>query len=182
MGIKGLGAGFASLGPIITKALGPLALIKVAVDAVKFFVGAMFKADSETTKFAKSLGVSKDQASGIREELFKLQDGQNFTYDEISASFTEINNQLGTSIDLTKSFGNFGKNLLQTFTQLTTRVGLSAEATGNLLKLSLQQGTTLEATYGIDKAPYSYNFKADLHLPKIVFTTGAKPISKDDIL
>jgi hypothetical protein len=148
MGIKGLGAGFASLGPIITKALGPLALIKVAVDAVKFFVGAMFKADSETTKFAKSLGVSKDQARGIREELFKLQDGQDFTYDEISASFTEINNQLGTSIDLARSFGNFGKDLLQTFTQLTTRVGLSAEATGNLLKLSLQQGTTLEATYG----------------------------------
>jgi hypothetical protein len=148
MGIKGLGAGFASLGPIITKALGPFALIQVAVDAIKFFVGAMFKADSETTKFAKSLGISKDQAKGIREELFKLQDGQDFTYDEISASLTEINNQLGTATDLTQSFGNFGKDLLQTFTKLTARVGLSAEATGNLLKLSLQQGTTLEATYG----------------------------------
>jgi hypothetical protein len=148
MGVKGLGAGFASLGPIIKKALGPFALIQVAVDAIKFFVGAMFKADSETTKFAKALGVSKDQARGIREELFKIQDGQKFTYDEVSASFTEINSQLGTSIDLARSFGNFGKDLLQTFTQLTARVGLSAEATGNLLKLSLQQGTTLEATYG----------------------------------
>jgi hypothetical protein len=148
MGVKGLGAGFASLGPIIKKALGPFALIQVAVDAIKFFVGAMFKADNETTKFAKQLGVSKDQARGIREELFRIQDGQKFTYDEVSASFTEINNQLGTSIDLARSFGNFGKDLLQTFTQLTARVGLSAEATGNLLKLSLQQGTTLEATYG----------------------------------
>jgi hypothetical protein len=68
----------------------------------------MFKADSETTKFAKALGISKDQASGIREELFRIQDGQKFTYDEVSASFTEIKTYYDVDIRGNKTILNGG--------------------------------------------------------------------------
>jgi chromosome segregation ATPase len=71
--IAGLKAGFAELGPIIKSALGPLALISVAVDVFKFFFNAALKADEQITNIAKNLNVSKDRASDVRQSFFDIK-------------------------------------------------------------------------------------------------------------
>ena len=72
-GFKSMGAGVKALGPSLKAALGPLALISVAVDVFKFFFNAALKADEQITNIAKSLNVSKDRASDVRQSFFDIK-------------------------------------------------------------------------------------------------------------
>ena len=67
--IVAMKAGFKSLGPAVSAALGPLALIQLAVKALKFIGDLFIAADANTTAIAKNLGISKDSARAMREQL-----------------------------------------------------------------------------------------------------------------
>jgi hypothetical protein len=115
VGLTGLQAGFKSLGSIITKALGPLALIKLVAE----FIEASFAADKRVTDIAKNLSIGKDAARGIYDNLTDLKgtlDTEFATTENLAKAFNEIatltefsaiatSKQLETQIVLTNQLG-----------------------------------------------------------------------------
>jgi len=151
LGMKGLSAGFGALGPIIKKALGPIGLIMMAVDAIKAIVGAMFAASEETAALQRNLYASKEEALGIRDRLGGMQERLNGVLvlsSMVKEEFNAINNSLGVAIDFTQELGKeFGKQLLQGSAQLRDNMGLSGEAISELQKESISTGESIENIY-----------------------------------
>ena len=116
-------------------------------------------ADKQTTALAKSLTLSKDQASKVREQFaaFSRDIGDTaVTTDKLFESFTKLTKQLGFNVP-------FSKDLLKEFTTLTTKIGVSEESAAGLSRLTLATGKSartvttealgtaqaLESQYGI---------------------------------
>lgn len=118
-GMAGLSAGFKALGPIISKALGPVGLLLKLADIFVFFKDAMFEADKRVTGIAKNLSVSKDVARAIYKSFIDSKSvltAQLSTTKNIVEAFNELSDfsnfinlattkQLDTQIILTKEIG-----------------------------------------------------------------------------
>lgn len=145
--IKSLGAGFKSLGQMI-KGIPLVGWIVAAIDVFKELIAMMSGADAEVTKFAKSLYISKEAASEVRQELYNIaSESELISYDHVSKAFTNINQQLGTSIDLTQDFGQYGRDLVKQYAEFNNTLGLSEETLNKLTQLSVNQGKTLNESY-----------------------------------
>lgn len=119
VGLAGLQAGFKSLGPIITKALVPLALIKLVADGIQMFIEASFAADKRVTEISKNLSIGKEASRGIYNNLTDLKgtlDTSFATTENLVKAFNEIatltefstiasSKQLETQIVLTNQLG-----------------------------------------------------------------------------
>ena len=111
-GFSTLGTGIKALGPSLTAALGPLALISLAVAAFKALIDLMFEADSQVTNLAKSLNVSKDAARDVRQRFFeisdtasslgKIQEGNLILQKDLVETQLQLNQLLGISVDLSQ--------------------------------------------------------------------------------
>jgi len=135
-GLASAQAGFKALGPMITKALGPIGLI------IELIQGIM-QADKETTELQKSMALTKDEASGFRMDMASAAASSN----NLNITTTKL---LKTFGDLNKQFGfitNFSNDTLVTMTKLTEAVGVSSEAAGNLAAASEVTGTSFESNY-----------------------------------
>jgi hypothetical protein len=135
-GLASTQAGFKALGPMITKALGPLTLI---VELVK----GIMQADKETTELQKSMALTKTEAVGFRMGLTEAanQSGNiNITATKLLKSFGDLNKQFGF-------ITNFATDTLVTMTKLTEVVGVSSESAGNLAAASERTGTSFESNY-----------------------------------
>ena len=138
IGMQSLTSGFKALGPIITKALGPISLILMAAKALKFVVDLFIKANEQNVMISRNLGVSKETAIELREEfnlmavesgnllvnnqeLLKAYNSQIESMGQMggimkenlaNAIFLEKNVDLGaeTASKLTKNFSLFGEN------------------------------------------------------------------------
>ena len=129
-------AGVKSLGPALTKALGPAALI------AELFKGIM-QADKETTELQKSMALTKGEAVGFRMGLTEAanQSGNiNITATKLLKSFGDLNKQFGF-------ITNFATDTLVTMTKLTEVVGVSSTSAGNLAAASEVTGTSFESNY-----------------------------------
>jgi hypothetical protein len=145
--IKSLGAGFGAIGKMI-KGIPLLGWIVAAIDAAKELIAMMSGADAEVTKFAKSLYISKGAAAEVRQELYNIaSESELISYDHVSKAFTNINQQLGTSIDLTQDFGQYGRDLVKQYAEFNNTLGLSEETLNKLTQLSVNQGKTLNESY-----------------------------------
>ena len=145
--IKSLGAGFKSLGQMI-KGIPLVGWIVAAIDVFKELITMMSGADAEVTKFAKSLYISKEAASEVRQELYNIaSQSELISYDHVSKAFTNINQQLGTSIDLTQEWGSYGRDLILQYAELSNTLGLSEETLNKLTQLSVNQGKSLNDSY-----------------------------------
>lgn len=145
--IKSLGAGFGAIGKMI-KGIPLLGWIVAAIDAAKELIAMMSGADGEVTKFAKSLYISKKAAAEVRQELYNIaSESELISYDHVSKAFTNINQQLGTSIDLTQDFGQYGRDLVKQYAEFNNTLGLSEETLNKLTQLSVNQGKTLNESY-----------------------------------
>jgi hypothetical protein len=131
-----IGAGFKSLGKSAVEGLtDPLTLMTAIFNAAN-------KADKQTTELAKSLGIGKDQANGLRENFVKYANstGDAFiTTNKLLEAQGELTNELGIAVQYT------GKQT-EDFTRLTKLIGLSASEAGKLARLSIINGTSIEAT------------------------------------
>jgi hypothetical protein len=119
VGLAGLQAGFKSLGPIITKALGPLALLKLVAE----FIEASFAADKRVTDIAKNLNIGKEAARGIYDNLTDLKgtlDTEFATTENLVKAFNEI-------ATLTEFSAIGSKEQLETQIVLTNQLGQSVE-------------------------------------------------------
>jgi len=111
-GIAGLQAGFKALGPIISSALGPLAIITTIISAFKALIDMMFEADKQVTEIAKSLNVSKEAARDVRQRFFeisdtasslgKIQEGNLILQKDLVETQLQLNQLLGISVDLSQ--------------------------------------------------------------------------------
>ena len=111
-GFSTLGTGIKALGPSLTAALGPLALISLAVSAFKALIDLMFEADTQVTNLAKSLNVSKDEARDVRDRFFeisdtasslgKIQEGNLILQKDLVETQLQLNQLLGISVDLSQ--------------------------------------------------------------------------------
>jgi hypothetical protein len=129
-------AGIKSLGPALTKALGPISLITELIQGI-------MKADEETTELQKSMALSKDEASGFRMNMATAaasSNNLNITSSKLLETFSALNKQFGF-------ITNFATDTLVTMTKLTKVVGISSESAGNLAAASEIAGTSFESNY-----------------------------------
>jgi len=135
-----LGAGAKALGSSLMKALGPLALIDLAVKAIQFFVEAMFEADNRVTKLAKGLMISKDGASAI--------------YKSFTQSKFEIDSIYNTTKDVTEAFTDLTE--LTDFATTSTKEMVEAQ-----IILTKNIGLSKEQAFGVQEAFANSNIEAD---------------------
>ena len=113
----------------------PMRLMELAIG---FIVEAFLSLDETTEKVAKNLGISFHEAAGMNSQFSQIaQDSNNIfvTTEGIANSQIELSKALGTN-------AMFTSEMLQTQTELTTQLGLSAETSGEIAKLGLLTGKT----------------------------------------
>jgi hypothetical protein len=134
--IKAMFTGIVGLGKGIAQAFtDPLTILT-------FIINAGLKADKQTTDLAKSLGIGKDQASGLRQNFVKYAAaaGDAFvTTEKLMEAQGELTNELGVAVQYS------GKQA-EDFSRLTKLMGLSASEAGKLARLSIVNGTSIEDT------------------------------------
>ena len=136
MNLAGMQAGIKSLGPALTKALGPIAII------VELVTG-LFKANTEVVELKKSMALSSVEATSFRLNLANAaaESGNiNITTSKLLETFSALNKQFGF-------ITNFASSTLVTMAKLTSVVGVSSESAGNLAAASERTGTSFESNY-----------------------------------
>jgi len=126
------------------------ALVKVA----QFFVEAMFAADKQVTDIAKNFNISKDSARGTRDAFIeiadsagnfaKIQEGNLLLQKEIVDANIQINNLLGTSVDLSKTRNQEGAAFVTQFANATKFLALSDEEQKGLLDTTAATGKEID--------------------------------------
>lgn len=108
------------------------------VGVFKFFLDAAFKADNHITQLGKSLGVSREVASKLRDNMV--------AYNTASKdAFMNMDRQMKAQEGLTESLGiavDFGNEERETFARLTEITGLAKEEAGKLAIFSAATGKT----------------------------------------
>lgn len=167
-GMKGIQAGAKALGPLLKKALGPLSIILIVRDALIFIKDALFAASKRTADFQKSLGLGRDRAKELSNELRKTAAGAREFADTVNEgddnmgrivgrvsrvqvsikslnqSFSELNQNLGTSLDVFGDLGDEGRQLLVTTSLFRDNLGLSSQAISELNKEQIRTGKNQE--------------------------------------
>lgn len=167
-GMKGITAGAKALGPLLKKALGPLSIILLIKDAIDFVKEAIFAASKRTADFQKSLGLGRDRAKELSNELRKTAAGARDFADTVNEgddnmgriagrisrvqvsikslnqSFSELNQNLGTSLDVFSDLGDEGRQLLVTTSLFRDNLGLSSQAISELQKEQIRTGKNQE--------------------------------------
>jgi len=155
-GFQAMGAGAKALGPSLKAALGPLALISLAVEAVKMMVDAMLAADEQTTDIAKNFNIVKQDAADVRDSFFalsdkagefgKIQAGNLILQKDLVNANIQLNQLLGTSVDLSSSLGEEGKELAVQFANASKFLGLAEDEQKGLLELTAATGKNIDNT------------------------------------
>ena len=126
-------AGIKSLGPALTKALGPIVLLKELVDA-------FLQSDKIVGDMAKGLNMSYSEALDMKQELTAAanESGNIFvTSKGMAETLMAINKTLGTNVMLNKED-------LATFTELRQVAGFTNDELMGIQSLSLATGKSLE--------------------------------------
>jgi len=113
----------------------PMRLMEIAIG---FVVDAFLSLDATTEKVAQNLGISFHEAAGMNQQFSQIaQDSNNIfvTTEGIANSQIQLSAALGTN-------AMFTAEMLQTQTELTHQLGLSAETSGEIAKLGLLTGKT----------------------------------------
>ena len=133
---KVLGSGIKSMGASLAKALGPLTLL---MELGK----SLMEVNKESVELQKSMALSSNEAASFRSNLSTAakQSGDiNVTASKLLKTFSEVNKQFGF-------ITNFASSTLVTMTKLTSVVGVSSEAAGNLAAASTLTGKSFESNY-----------------------------------
>lgn len=117
-------------------------LLKKLVNMMVAVAKASLKVNQEVTSIGRGLGISTAQARNVRRNLLRISQVSG----DIAVNFKTVTKTFG---ELNKAFGTasmaFRTELLATATSFRERMGLSAQATAELVKLSHAQGKQLKA-------------------------------------
>ena len=153
-GFQTMGAGVKALGPSLKAALGPLALISLAVEAIQSLIEMMFEADKQVTDIAKNFGITKEAARDVRKSFFQLSDDASkyadiakgnliLQKDQLEATF-KMNELLGTQINYAQDLGEEGKRLNTQFASSVKFLKLSEEEQKGILELNHASGKEID--------------------------------------
>jgi len=123
-----------------TKSVGA-GLLKAFTDPLAiltFFIKAALKADQQTVDLGRSMGISRNMASKMREDMvaYSRATGDSFVNtDRLMKAQMGLTEELGLAVD-------FGGEEQETFARLTELVGLSAKEAGKFAMLSAVTGNT----------------------------------------
>ena len=134
------------------KQVSATALLKKGFDNItkSFTLGALLKqvfdfvvaADAQVTELGKSLGISKNQSRGLRDNFasYAASTGDAFvTTKKLMEAQGELTQELGVA-------GKYTGKQTEDFSRLTKLMGLSAGEAGKLARLSVINGKSIEAT------------------------------------
>lgn len=97
---------------------------------------ATIKVDTAVTEIAKNLIYTKDRAREVADQMFTLSANSNDAYvnfKNINQAFNELNETFGFAV-------RRPKELITEFIDLTKKIGLTKEATGKLMQLTITTG------------------------------------------
>jgi len=134
--MAGLKAGFAELGPIISQAFAPIAILTTFISGVKALVGTMFAVDKQVVSLGKNLQISYENAQKVRDYFDDIKDSLNTQY-KLTENIIEAQLQLS---NLSATTGLYSEEALETQIKLTKEYGLSLEEANSLNKFSIAYG------------------------------------------
>ena len=163
-GMSAMMAGVKSLGPALTKALGPIGLIIELVQG-------MMAADAQAVKLQKTMMMSSSEANSFNQGLQQAA----MRTGNIAITGTKV---FETFMSITKELGfiaKFSQDTLGSATKLQKVLGISESATANLAAASEATGTSLEQNYG-DILGSSYQLqmqhRTQLDMKSVIEATG----------
>ena len=136
-GLATLKAGFKGLASGVAKAFGPLALIAMAVDALK-------GADKAVGDMAKGMNMTYQDALAMKMELTEAANASGnifVTSAKLAETLTSVNAALGTSVKL-------NDELLVQFTEMREMAGFTNEELMGIANLSLTTGENMDGITG----------------------------------
>ena len=153
--LSAFSAGFKALGPVIAKAMGPLAIFTAIVKVAKFFFNAMVGASKATADMSRNMLISKEAAQelysttipGIVGEFNEIQKAQGKTAISATAyqkALSSINEELGMQLNLAEDFGKQTAMNVAEVARMQVNFGLSAKASKQLFLEATKTGVPLE--------------------------------------
>ena len=153
--VSPLKAGFRSLGPVISKALGPLAIFTAIVKVAKFFFNAMVGASKATAEMSRNMLISREAARelysetipgivGEFNEIQKAQGNVTISASAYSKALNSINEELGMQLNLAEDFGEQTAFNVAEVARMQVNFGLSAKASKQLFLEATKTGVPLE--------------------------------------
>jgi len=132
---------FKKMGPIIKNALtDPLVLTAITTKLMVNSFNALWeigmKADTEITNLSKSMAISKEQATAMRDRFKEIQDAGNSIYETTT-------NLVNAQLELASAFGataGFSEQQLKDQILLTKQMGFSVEEAQGLQQLAMANG------------------------------------------
>ncbi len=125
---------------LLSSLMDPVAVIGLLVKGFMKLIELGFAADKEVTDLSKSMAISKDQASAVRDRMV-----------EIEKSSTNLlmttKNQVAAQLELADAFGatqGFTEKQIEDQITLTKRIGLSADEAAGLQQLAMANGKTAD--------------------------------------
>jgi hypothetical protein len=127
--------------PLIRASIG-LKLIQSGFNSIKSGLSAFKDFNINTTSIARSLGLAQENIREFTRDIIATQGNlgaSTFSAKQLGQALQESNEQLGTSL-------NLSKDTVYEFAQMTQNMGLSANEAGRIYSLSLLNGKTLKDT------------------------------------
>ena len=131
--------GFKNIGGQIKDSL--LNPTNLALGALTLMVDVLKGADKATGDLAKSMNLSYNEASGVRDELMAISNSSfdnAINTERLQETLSFVNKELGTS-------GKMSESNLKTFTKLRRQAGMTNEEIMSMQKFSMVMGGDLES-------------------------------------
>lgn len=155
-GMKALQVGFRALGPILTKSLGPLALVAVVAKAVKLFVDLSNKASKQTADLTRNQLISRDLAREMyTETLPRIRDEYNkanaaagvhgtILKGDLLNAQKSINDELGFQFNLLGRNNEIIEQSVAEVAKMVKHMGLSQKTASRLFLESQRNNVSLQ--------------------------------------
>lgn len=116
--------GFMAMGSAVSKSLLPLAVITVAVKAIRGIFSAIGGSQTRSVELARQFGISRDAADQMRFQLERSETSINKSY----ATMTKLIEAQTMLVNELDRGGTFMEGNLEAITLMTQRLGVSEEA------------------------------------------------------
>jgi uncharacterized membrane-anchored protein YhcB (DUF1043 family) len=153
-GVKGVGSSMKDnlTDPSVLMGGGFSILAKV----IQFFIDAMFAADKQVTDIAHNFNIVKEDAADTRDRFFEIkeeagkfgeiQEGNTLLQKDLVKYNMELNEALGTSIDLSSNLGEEGKEIAVQFANASKFLKLGADEQKGLIESTAITGQNIDDT------------------------------------
>jgi hypothetical protein len=139
--LTALGAGIGSLGKSLLASLtDPLVVIGLIIKAFKVLIELGFRADTQITDLSKSMAISKEEATALRDRFVEIQNTGN-------SLFETTKNLVAAQLELASAFGatrGFSEQQVKDQVYLTKQIGLSVEEAASLQQIAMANGLTAD--------------------------------------